>query len=88
MCRSVLHAVGGRLELLKLRNVRAGDERLSSRAAENEHVHAVVAIDAFAGVDERVVHAPRHRVARLRAIEGQESERRFDLEKRFCGCHA
>ncbi len=84
----VLHAVGWRLEPLKLRDVGSGHERLSSSAAQDEHVHAVIAIDAFARGDERVVHAPRHRISRLRTIECHERNRGLDVKEGLSCSHA
>ncbi len=84
----VLHPVGRRLKPLKLRDVGPGHERLPSSATKDEHVHAVVAIDVFARVDERIVHAPGHRISRLGTIECQERNRGLDVEDRFSCSHA
>ena len=48
---------------------------------------AGVAIDPIAGVDQRLVHLPRHRVARLGTIEGQRRDRAVGLEQCVCHCN-
>ena len=37
-----------------------------------------IRVGAFAGVDQRLIHLPRHRVARLRPVEGERGERTAD----------
>ena len=76
----VLHAVVSIGEVLKLCDVGAGDERLAAGAAQHQDAQRRVAVDALAGVDERLVHLPRHGVARVGTIEGQECERSVGLE--------
>ena len=66
-------AVIGRCERGELADVGAGDEGVAG-AAEHEHADAFVGVDPVAGVGERVVHRPGHRVAGLRAIERQERD--------------
>ena len=53
----------------ELRDVGAGDERLAAGAAQNRARECWLAVDAVARGDERVVHLPRHRVARFGPVE-------------------
>ena len=76
----VLDAVLAVAEALELRDVGAGDERLAAGAAQDQHAERGVGVDAIAGVDERLVHLPRHRVARLGPVEGERGERTVGLE--------
>jgi hypothetical protein len=69
-------------EGLELRDVGPGDERFAAGAAQHQDPDRVVAIDALACVDERFVHRPGHRVARLRAVEGERRDRSVGLEDR------
>ena len=57
-----------RCEPGKLPDVGPGAEDAANRA-DDEHAYGGVAVHAFAGVNERVVHCPRHGVAGSRAIE-------------------
>jgi len=71
----VPHAILSAREILKLRDVRSGDEGLPSGASQNEHPDLIVPIHAIAGVGERLIHLPGHRVARLGPIEGHRRDR-------------
>ena len=73
-------------EVLELRDVGPGDERLAAGAAQDEHADAGVRVHAIARVDERLVHVPRHRVARLGAIEGELSAIGSDRVVRMHRC--
>ena len=77
----------GLRKLLELRDVRSGDERLAAGAAEDEDAHLRIGIDPLARVDQRVVHRPRHRIARLRAIERQDGTGGIELENRLRSGH-
>ena len=61
-------AVIAAAEVAELRNVGAGRER-AARSAYDEHAHVRVGLGRVAGLDQRVVHLPRQRVARLGAIQ-------------------
>jgi hypothetical protein len=61
---------------------------MSSSATQNQHKDTVIAIDALARLDERIVHTPRHGVSRFGAIESQERDRGFDVEEGFGCSHA
>ena len=66
----VFDAVLAVAETLKLRDIRAGDKRFPAGAPQDQDAKLAVGIDALAGGDERFVHLPRHRVARLGPVEG------------------
>ncbi len=65
----------------KLRDVGPGAEDAADRA-DDEHAYGGVGVHAFAGVDERVVHRPRHGVAGPRAIEREIRHRTGRRENR------
>ena len=75
--------VGLRAQMLELGDVGAGDERLAAGAAKNHHTDIGFGIRAIAGVEQRLVHLPRHRVARLRPIERQRGDRTVDRVQRL-----
>src|SRR5439155_4725968 len=62
-------------ERLELRNVGPGHERLISRAGQDDRADLVGAVDAFAVVQQAVIHVPGQRVACARAVEGHERQR-------------
>jgi hypothetical protein len=66
----VFDAVLAIAKAAKLRDVGARDERFAAGAAQDEDANRLVGVDALARRDERFVHLPRHRVARLGPVEG------------------
>ena len=48
---------------------------------------ARIGVDPVAGVDERVVHRPRQRVARVGTVEGQERDGAVEVEQRLRSGH-
>ena len=80
--RLVIDRVLRRAEALELRDVRAGDERFAARAAQNQDADIRIVVDALAGVQQRSIHLPRHRVARVGPVEGQDRQRTLCVERR------
>ena len=70
----VLETVLARRERRELADVGAGAEDPAGRA-NDERAKLGRRVDALAGVGERVVHRPRHRVAGLRPVDGEERDR-------------
>src|SRR4029453_18705284 len=66
-------------ERRELADVGARDERVAG-SAQHERAYPLVGIDLVAGIGQRVVHWPGHRVPRARSIEGQERDRAFRCE--------
>ena len=85
--RFVADHVVPRREACKLTDVGARDERLAARAAEDEHAHARVGVDAIAGLHQRLVHLPRHGVSGFGAVEREERDRTVDIEQHARGGH-
>ena len=48
-------------------------------SAYDEHAHVAVGLGRVAGLDQRVVHVPRQRVARLGTIQGHDSDGSVDV---------
>ena len=61
------------LELRELADVGAGAECVARRA-DDECSHVGRGVHLLAGVDERVVHGPRHRVAGVRTIDRERRD--------------
>ena len=77
--RSYCEAVLARRERGELADVGAGAERRPGRA-NDERPKLGRRVDPLAGVDQRVVHRPRHRVAGLRPVDGEERDGTARLE--------
>src|SRR6202022_5072078 len=65
----VREAIFGAAELLELRDVGAGDERLAARSPKDGNAHIVLGTDARARCVELLVHLPGHGIVCRRAIE-------------------
>ena len=73
------------LEIEELADVGAADERPVAGPAHHQHPDRVVGVNLLAGLAERLVHLPGHRVASLWAIEGQDGDGTIALEDRLVG---
>ncbi len=71
------HAVGA-VEVLELRDVGAGGES-AVRSAYDEDADVAVGFGGLAGLDQRVVHLPRQRIARFGATERDDSDGSLDV---------
>ena len=62
------------VEVTKLSDIGTRHKRFSSSSTQDQHLDGGISLNAVTSLDDRLVHFPRHRVASLRSIEGQEGK--------------
>ena len=65
-------------QVLELADVGAGHEGPVAGAAQDEDPHGGVGVGRIAGLEEGVVHRPRHRIAGGGAVEGEGGDGAVD----------
>jgi hypothetical protein len=81
------NAVVARCEGEELGDIGPGHERLAAGAAEHDDAHGVIVAQAGADLAQLLVHAPRHGVARIRAVEHHPGDRAVAHKTDFSFAH-